>query len=151
MVLKEGVWWVWGGEGRALGLDMIPGFRSLCVVLHPSACPRVSSQTQPALLGYVCTTTGPCASHTHTAVDEFWSPHLVLTTLLCPQILRDTFTESCTRISQEERHKMKGFLGMGPQSWGVGVGPAPEAKCHGSKDVMNLPAHRRLGGGPGLP
>lgn len=47
----------------------------------------------------------------------------MVTSWLCPQILRDTFAESCIRISQDERSKMKELLGtvQGPGNWGAEV------------------------------
>lgn len=42
---------------------------------------------------------------------ELWRRDLVVTMWICPQILKDTFAESCVRISQEERSKMKELLG----------------------------------------
>lgn len=72
-------------------------------------------------MGATCVVPHPLAPVCYTstaALGEFWSQDLVLTTLLCLQILRDTFAESCIRISQDERHKMKDLIGMG--SWELG-------------------------------
>lgn len=112
----------WGRKNSRSGHD--PGlweFSALSPIPLPAPPVSLARLSRHGRVAYA-PPLGPCAPHPRAAVGEFWSPDRVLTTLLCPQILRDTFTESCTRISQDERHKMKGFLGMGPQSWGKRVG-----------------------------
>ncbi|KAM6163520.1 myosin XVB [Rhynchocyon petersi] len=52
--------------------------------------------------------------------------------LLCEQILRDTFTESCTRISQEERRRMKNLLG----DLGVGLDSITSAEDNVKKRIV---------------